>query len=186
MCYKKQRDQAQSQNRANKAREEDVDAVDVVPMSFEKENKINEKNIWIGDTGASCHMTPSLEGMTDIKKINTRIKIGNGEDLTAEKVGTFRGNIEYANGKSMATTLKDVKYVPNLDCNLLSLTSVMDKGYQLLGTDEELSLKKNNMRIRFDRKLKTSGNLYGIKIQAKPRTKRKIWKSTIIIANWDI
>ena len=43
-------------------------------------------------------MTPSLEGMSDIKKINTRIKIGDGEDLTAEKVGTFRGNIEYANG----------------------------------------------------------------------------------------
>ena len=53
--------------------------------------------------------------MSDIKIINTRIKIGNGEDLTAEKVQTFRGNIEYANGESMAITLKDVKYVPNLD-----------------------------------------------------------------------
>ena len=51
VCYKKQRDQAHSQHRANKAREEDVDAADVVLMSFEKENKMNEKKIWIDDTG---------------------------------------------------------------------------------------------------------------------------------------
>ena len=70
-------------------------------MSLEKESKINEKNIWIGDTGESCHMKPSLEVMSDINKINTRIKIGNGEDLTAEKVGTFHGNIKYSNGKTM-------------------------------------------------------------------------------------
>ena len=65
----------------------------------------------------------------------------------------------------MVITLRDVKYVPNIDYNLLSLTSVMDKGYQLLVTDEELSIKKkNNVRIRLNRKLKTSGNLYGIKM----------------------
>ena len=85
--------------------------------------------------------------MSLIKRINIRIKIGNGEDLTAENVGMFRGNIEYANGKSMAITLRDVKYVPNIDCNLLRLTSMMDKGYQLLGTDKELSLNKNNIRM---------------------------------------
>ena len=64
----------------------------------------------------------------------------------------------------MEIALKDVKYVTNPDCNMLTLTSVMDKGYQILGTDEELSLKKDNIRIRFDRELKTSVNLYGVKI----------------------
>ena len=102
--------------------------------------------------------------MRDIKEINTGTKIGNGEGLTAEKCEKFYGDIEYANGKSMAISLKDVSYVRNLYCNLLSLTSFTDKVYQLLGTDEELSLKKNNTRIRFDRKSKISGNLYGIKI----------------------
>ena len=44
-------------------------------------------------------MIPSLEVTRDIKKINTRIKIGHGDDFTAEKVGTLHGNIKYANGK---------------------------------------------------------------------------------------
>lgn len=42
-------------------------------------------------------MTPLLEGMIDIKKINTRIKIGSGEVLTAEKVKTVHSNIKYDN-----------------------------------------------------------------------------------------
>ena len=49
-CYKKQRDQAHPQHRAIKARESEVDSTDVVSMSLEKESKINEKNICIGDT----------------------------------------------------------------------------------------------------------------------------------------
>ena len=52
-CYKRQRDQAHPQHRANKARESEADTTDVVLMSLEKESKINEKNIWRGDTGAS-------------------------------------------------------------------------------------------------------------------------------------
>ena len=44
------------------------------------------------------------------------------------------------------------------------MTSVMEKGYKLLGTGAELSLKKNTNKIRFGRKMKSSGNLYGINI----------------------
>ena len=41
VCYKRQRDQEQSQHRSNKSREEKVYATDVVLIRFEKESKIN-------------------------------------------------------------------------------------------------------------------------------------------------
>ena len=44
------------------------------------ESKIND-NIWIADSGASCHMTNSLEGMTDLKTDYSKIKIGSGKTV---------------------------------------------------------------------------------------------------------
>ena len=121
-------------------------------MSYETQNKIIEKYIWIGNIEVRCHLKPSLEWVNDITNLNGRINIVKGEDLIAKIFGTFHGNIEYANVIPMVITLEDIKYVPNLDYNTLSLTSVMDKRYHLLGDDDEFSLKKYNTKIRLDKK----------------------------------
>jgi hypothetical protein len=39
-------------------------------------------NTWIGDTGASCHLTNSDDGMYDVELIQSPIKIGNGKILS--------------------------------------------------------------------------------------------------------
>jgi len=36
------------------------------------------KNTWIGDTGASCHLTNSLEGMFDMVEIQEEIEGSSG------------------------------------------------------------------------------------------------------------
>jgi hypothetical protein len=38
-------------------------------------------DLWILDSGASCHYCRSLEGLTDVKEINESIKIGNGDSV---------------------------------------------------------------------------------------------------------
>ena len=43
---------------------------------------ITTQGLWIGDTGASCHMTNSLNGMTKLKQTNTTIQIGDGKSIT--------------------------------------------------------------------------------------------------------
>ena len=63
--------------------------MDHVLMSNEtliQSNKFT-KNTWIGDTGATSHMVNSDKGMTDVKIINERIKMGNGKFMTATKQG---------------------------------------------------------------------------------------------------
>ena len=56
------------------------------------ESKIND-NIWIADSGASCHMTNSLEGMTDLKTDYSKIKIGSGKTVMGSKKGTYEGMV---------------------------------------------------------------------------------------------
>jgi hypothetical protein len=50
-----------------------------------KNNFAND--LWILDSGASCHYCRSVEGLTDVKEINESIKIGNGDLMKATKIG---------------------------------------------------------------------------------------------------
>ena len=91
-------------------------------------NTTNETNdmkttqgIWIGDTGASCHMTNSLSGMTKLKQTNTTIQMGEGKSITGTQVGTWQGFVINNDGSKSRLTIEDV-YVPTLAMNLFSIT----------------------------------------------------------------
>ena len=95
-------------------------------------------------------MTPSLKGFKDIQTINVKIKFGNGETLVAEKKGTFHREVQQEGGIRMLITLTEVKYIPNLDCNLMSMANFIKKGYKLIGNESGLALEKGKVRIKFD------------------------------------
>jgi hypothetical protein len=44
-------------------------------------------NVWVGDSGASCHMTCSDEGIFNCRVIKSSVKIGNGKELSATRIG---------------------------------------------------------------------------------------------------
>ena len=86
-------------------------------------------------------------------------------------------------GSTKILILDNVHFVPDLYCNLFSITSAMDDGYGLSGRkDEFLTLRKNDMVIKFDQVIKSgTGKLVGVKIHPKnkhPPTKepyRLVW-----------
>jgi hypothetical protein len=45
------------------------------------------KNVWLGDSGASCHMCKSDEGYINYRDISTYVQLGNGQKLKATKIG---------------------------------------------------------------------------------------------------
>ena len=96
------------------------------------ESKIDD-NIWIADSGASCHMTNSLEGMTDLRDNYTKIKIGSGKTMLATKKGTYEGMVVSKDNKQTTIQLKNMRYVPEMFCKLISLTQAMGSGYEVLG-----------------------------------------------------
>ena len=74
--------------------------------------------------------------------------------------------------KNIPILLNNVKYVPGLHCNLLSLSKAM-KVFELKGTEDQLTLRYKNLRYKFDNKSKCrSGILYGLRIITSTNNKR--------------
>jgi hypothetical protein len=64
------------------------------------------KNIWIGDSGASCHYCKSDKGMFDQTTISEMIRVGHGSSMKVEKVGTLRSCIIQLNGRKLEITFQ--------------------------------------------------------------------------------
>ena len=126
-------------------------------------NKLTTE-VWIGDTGALCHMQSSIAGMFDLKPGSGDIKVGSRKILKIVKIGKFRGEVTQKDGSTRTLILNNVHFLPNLYCNLFSITSAMDDGYSVSGRkDKFLTLRKNGMVIKFDQEIKSgAGKLVGV------------------------
>ncbi|GFV83730.1 retrovirus-related Pol polyprotein from transposon TNT 1-94 [Trichonephila clavipes] len=104
-------------------------------------------NTWILDSGAPCHMakesvwfkniSPEVMDIYLADKNYTIMSQGTG-NVSAKTVSTKHCN-------SINLTITDVSYVPQLRCNLLSVTCLMDKGSKY-----ENLLDKRIKKIRTD------------------------------------
>jgi len=53
-----------------------------------------DAEMWIGDTGATCHMESSTEGMYDLEKCrDIKINTANGSTSSVTHIGKYKGNI---------------------------------------------------------------------------------------------
>ena len=125
---------------------------------------------WIGDSGASCHMTNNDTGMYEVQTIQDEITIGNGKPLIATKIGKLKVDIMQKDGSSMEVTLTGVKYVPNLFCKLFSITKALEKGLNIGNDGKQIYLKTNNFKLTFDQVFNTAtGYILGIKMVQQAR-----------------
>jgi RNase P subunit RPR2 len=72
------------------------------------------KNIWIGDSEASCHYCNSDEGLFDQATISRMIAVGSGSTMKAEKGVKLRSSVLQCNGRKFEIILENVKFVPEL------------------------------------------------------------------------
>ena len=113
-------------------------------------------NLFIADSGASCHMSGSLIGMTNLRNCNDKMKIADNLTSRAEKIGDKRGYIITSEGKKKKIVLEDCKYVPALGpINLSSTTKAISNGYKLGNEGRAITLKRGKDKIVFDKEVKT-------------------------------
>ena len=113
--------------------------------------------MWIGDTGATCHMKSSTEGMYELEKCdNIKINTANGSTSSVTYIGKYKGNVLCADGKIKKIVMKDVKVVPGLMKNLFSLSTVMRNDWDLLTETRSnvkiLKIKKGDIEYEFNQK----------------------------------
>ena len=85
--------------------------------------------VWYLDSGASFHMTGDKEFFSDLeeKEIHTHIEMGENGRYNATGIGTITFERESGN----PFLLKNVMHVPGLKKNLVSVTMLEDRGYDV-------------------------------------------------------
>ena len=134
------------ERRTHKGKRQDLS---VFQFNFGAQEVGFSENTWIGDSGASCHMTNSDIGMFDWKRIDEEITIGNGRPMKATKVGSIRLETIQKNGSMTSFMMTNVKYIPELYCKLFSLTTALDKGFHLGNRGRVIYLEKGDFRLEF-------------------------------------
>ncbi|GFU44249.1 retrovirus-related Pol polyprotein from transposon TNT 1-94 [Trichonephila clavipes] len=119
--------------------------------SSHREEKLSD-NFWILDSGASCHMakesvwfkniSPEVMDIYLADKNSKMMNQGTG-NVSAKTVSTKHCN-------SINLTITDASYLPQLRCNLLSVTCLMDKGskYENL-TDKRIKKIRTDNGLEF-------------------------------------
>ena len=112
-------------------------------------------NIWIGDTGATSHMTNNDFGMFDCSTSNTNVYVGSGKALKASKIGKIKLQ-NVVDGKITSFVLQDVLQVAEVSGNLFSLTKKISNGYALksvlIASNTSLVLSKKIFKLIFSEK----------------------------------
>ena len=85
------------------------------------------KNIFIGDSAATSHMTGNKMGVYNLIPIKGSVLIRNGESIICTHKGKLDVICKHKDG-SMAKETWDVKIVPQLHHDLFSFTKAMKEG----------------------------------------------------------
>ncbi|KAL0421379.1 UNVERIFIED_CONTAM: Retrovirus-related Pol polyprotein from transposon TNT 1-94 [Sesamum latifolium] len=84
---------------------------------------------WIVDTGATKHVTRDRAGFVDYHRVpacSHYIAMGNGAQEEVLGIGSYQ--LKLSTGRELF--LSDVQYAPNIRCNLLSVTALMEHGQE--------------------------------------------------------
>lgn len=92
------------------------------PMMF-----MGKREYWVADSGASCHVTPYKEIISNYIEFATPKKL-----LTGGKTRLAKGSgLVYYNNESGGGYLKDVLYIPEFPTNIFSLDRAINLGYDV-------------------------------------------------------
>ena len=128
-----------------------------------------EKNIFIGDSAATSHMTNRKMGVYDLVPINGSVMIGNGKSISCTHKGKMDVICKHKDG-SLARETWEVKIVPELNHDLFSFTKAMKDGWQMNGRWKEGGLmielfKTGRASMKLDRMIPSGSSwLMGIKV----------------------
>ena len=121
-------------------------------------------NIWIGNSGATTHLVNSDKHLINCTTIHEKITIGDGKDIIATKKGTLPGAVKQLDG-SIKQVYIDVKYAPELWCNLLSITKLIKNRWNITNKGMVVTVSKGSTSITFDHVSETKdGFVMGVEI----------------------
>jgi hypothetical protein len=129
---------------------------------------------WYLDSGASDHYINDLELLTNIKKNKKTIKVTSSkrnQDITIEAIG----DLKLYTDEGEALHLQNVKYMPDVTHNLLSVGRITNGGYEVSFTRNEAIISYGTRTIV--RGIKLENNLYELSVkelQSQPQHEGRV------------
>ncbi|KAK2402146.1 putative mitochondrial protein [Trifolium repens] len=126
---------------------ENKDSDDDVSFMVTLTDETAESMEWYFDTGCSNHMTGNRNILTDFDNcLNTKIKLANSKSIDAKGIGNVV--IQRKNGRK--SVIEKVLYVPGMQCNLMSVGQLLDKGFKVVLEDGTMKLfdSKQNLILK--------------------------------------
>ena len=124
-----------------------------------------EKDLWIGDSGASSHMVGSEEHVFNKKLISGSMRTANGAHMKMLCEGDINVDVITKNGDVTSGTLR-VKVIPGMKQKLFSFTQAMLGGWTMQGGQTKQReifialMQKYHQPFIFDRVLKAGNSVF--------------------------
>ena len=141
---------------------DDVDETNEINVISQKVYEVEENDeVWLADTGASCHVTFNAAKIVNIKKTdNDTIIVGDKRKCNVTRKGDLM--LSFKNGEN-CIKLKDVRVVDQIGKNIISIGTLLNDGGKMLGTDDALTVKYKGVTLKFKRNEKDG--LYYMKLK---------------------
>ena len=101
-------------------------------------------DVWLIDSGASRHITGFKEALSDMVERDTNLEIILGDNATYPVKGTGTVTLHLSQGQVLR--LQDVLYVPKLKKNLVSVSAMEDKGFNVTFSDGKVLMWKKSFK----------------------------------------
>lgn len=127
---------------------------------------VTEQDDWIGDSGASHHMSYRREWFktfTEIPEGTLGITVGNEDTIYARGRGEI-DIVSIVGNKCINRTLADVLYVPKISKNSFSLGAITDKGISVQVEKEKLKLFSDGKIVGLGRRISNGMYIMNFKI----------------------
>ena len=112
---------------------------------------------WILDSGCSYHMSPNRAWFRSYKAIDGMVLLGNGVSCKVMGIGTIM--VKMFDG--VIRKLRNVRHVPDLKMNLISLGTLDSRGYNCTIGNGELLVTRGDLIVLKGKKVGTLYELLG-------------------------
>ncbi|KAH7550154.1 hypothetical protein JRO89_XS13G0144400 [Xanthoceras sorbifolium] len=157
-CFKlKNKQQNKDQKRDEPAEASIVQNQEQCDLLLVCTDEAKARNEWILDTACSFHMCPNRDYFSTYKSVQGGVVLmGNNHACKIAGMGTVK--IKMHDG--VIRTLTDVRHIPELKRNLISLSTLDSNGYKFTGGDGVLKVAKGSLIVMKAEKI---GKLYILK-----------------------
>ena len=124
------------------------DGVNMIYEELHIMHKEDDWETWLGDTGASCHVSQSNNRIfNESSGKNDRVVVGDNRKCEVK----MKGDLNLITKANEKVHLNSVRIVEEIEKNIISIGKLLKEGWTLQGSHKKMILQYNECKLKFKR-----------------------------------